>query len=89
MGAAHLLTELEAAGIRATALGDTLRVHAKPGVDLTPYRDSIRQHKLALLAELRLREQIVVAATAATAAFDRDAYDALWEQWYALQEEAV
>ena len=89
MGAAQLLTELEAAGIRATAMGDTLRVRAKPGVDLTPYRDDIRQHKSTLLALLALQDEIVAAAGAARDAFDRQHYDELWRRWHALQAEEV
>ena len=37
-----------------------------------------------VLALLELHEQIVAAATVEPAAFDRDAYDALWTRWHAL-----
>ena len=63
MNAAQLLADLDAASVRVTRDGDDLRVRGKPGVSLAPYADRIRQHKPALLAELRLREQIIAAVT--------------------------
>jgi hypothetical protein len=86
--AAALLAELNAAGIRVTRQDDQLRVRANPGVSITPFRESITGHKPALLAELRLREQIVSAAPVAEASFDRAAYDELWRRWAELQERA-
>jgi hypothetical protein len=87
MRAAVLLTELEAAGIHATRRADTVRVRAAPGVDITPYRERIVQHKPAILIEL-LQREILEAAAAVGEDFDRDAYDQLWRRWYALRDRA-
>jgi hypothetical protein len=91
MSAAALLAQLEAAGVRITREGDTLRVRGMSGVDPAPYREQITAHKPALLALLRLQEEIVATATVATEAFDRQHYDTLWVQWHSLnaQENAV
>jgi hypothetical protein len=84
--AASLVDELHKAGIRLTPAGDDLRFQTRPGVSIAPYREEISAHKPALLAELRLREEIVAAATTAQAAFDRQHFDQLWERWHALHE---
>jgi hypothetical protein len=84
--ATALLAELQAAGIHLMRDGDDLRYQTRPGVSITSFITGIRQHKPALLAELHLREEIVAAATTAQAAFDRAAYDRLWERWHALQD---
>jgi hypothetical protein len=85
VNAAALLAELAASGIGLTREGDNLRVRAEPGVSLAPHRERISAHKPTLLAELRLREEIVAAASAAQHAFDRQHFDTLWERWHALQ----
>jgi hypothetical protein len=88
MSASALLVELEAVGIRLHRDGDDLLASIRPGANFDPFRQRVREHKPALLASLALQEQIVAAATAATAAFDRAEYDHLWTEWHALQEEA-
>src|SRR5688572_23924343 len=89
MNAATLLDELAVAGVRLSLAGDDLRYQTRPGVSLAPYREQITAHKPALLAELRLREEIVAAAMIATVAFDRRRYDALWEHWHARHAEEI
>jgi hypothetical protein len=84
-----LLSAIESTGIRLHAEGDQLRAEIPAGADLGPFRERIRQHKPALLAEFRLREQIIAAATVATEVFDRQHYDELWRRWHALQKETV
>ncbi len=83
-----LLADLEAAGVLPTREGADLRYRTRRGVSIAPCRDRIAGTKPAILAELRLRERIVAAATAATAAFDRAEYDRLWAEWHAHQENA-
>jgi hypothetical protein len=87
MSAALLLDELADAGIRLAPDGADLLAETRPGASLEPYRHRNRAHKPAILAALRLQDQIVAAATAATDAFDRAHYDALWQQWHALQDQ--
>ena len=89
MSAATLLDHLMGAGIRLGWEGDDLIADVLPGVNLDPYREEVATHKTALLAELRLREQIVSAASAAQASFDRQRYDELWGLWSARQEETA
>lgn len=89
MTAAALLDELDNAGGRVVREGDNLRVRAAPGATLDLHTPRIKDARPAILAALRLRERIVAAATAATAAFDRAEYDRLWAEWDALQEEAL
>jgi hypothetical protein len=81
MSAAALLDALLGVGIRLGREGDALIADVLPGVDLAPYRDSITTHAPALLAELRLREAIVAAASAEPAHFNRDELDRLWTLW--------
>jgi hypothetical protein len=83
MTATALLDDLESAGVRLTLAGDDLRYQTRPGVSIAPYRDLVAESKLALVAELRLRRQIITEATADPADFNRAAYDALWVQWHA------
>jgi hypothetical protein len=87
VSAAALLSELEAAGVRLSLAGDALRYQTRPGVRIAPYRERISTSKPALIALLRLQDQIVTAATAAQAAFDRQYYDDLWCRWYVLHEQ--
>ena len=87
MSAAALVAVLDAAGIYVSRAGDNLRVRAQPGVSLAPSAEDLRQHKQALLAELRLREEIVAAASVSHARFDRARYDELWRRWSERQEE--
>ena len=75
------------AGIRLGRDGDDLIADMHPGANLDRYRESIREHKPALLALFALQDEIVSAATAARDAFDRQHYDELWRQWYAVQNE--
>ena len=77
-----LLDALEHAGIRLSRDGDDLIAEIQPGACLDPYREHIGATKPTLLA--LLQAQIVAAATVAPAAFDREAYDALWRRWYDL-----
>jgi hypothetical protein len=56
-------------------------------VALYRYTERIKDAKPAILAELRLREGIVAAATANPADFDRAEYDRLWAEWRDLQEQ--
>jgi hypothetical protein len=79
-----LLDALERAGIRLSRDGDDLIAEIQPGACLDPYREHIGATKPTLLALLELQAQIVAAATVAPAAFDREAYDALWRRWYDL-----
>jgi flagellar biosynthesis/type III secretory pathway chaperone len=79
--------DLHAAGIRLSLAGDDLHYQTRPGVSINAHREQIAANKLALMAELRLREQITAAASAAQFSFDRQRYDALWERWHALQRE--
>jgi hypothetical protein len=57
MSIAALLDELDAAGIRLHAGGDTLRAEIPPSASLDPFRDRIRAVKPALLDELRSRKE--------------------------------
>ena len=84
---AALLDDLAAAGVRLSLAGDALRYETRPGVRIAPDREQIITHKPALVAELRLREEIVAAASAAHARFDRQRYDELWHRWAERQEE--
>jgi hypothetical protein len=85
MSVGALLDELERAGIRLSADGDDLITEIQSGACLDPFRDHIVAYKPALLAILDLQEQIVAAATVEPAAFDREADQALWKAWYALE----
>ncbi len=89
MNAAALLRELEAAGVRLSLKGEGLHIQARPGVSIAPHREQITEHKRALVTELRLREEIVAAASAAHARFERARFDELWRRWSELQEENV
>lgn len=64
MSAAALLAELEAAGVRITRDGTNLRVRGNPGVDPTPYRERIVEHKPGLLAELTPLDAEIIASEA-------------------------
>ena len=81
---AALVDALHAAGIRLSHDSGDLVADVLPGANLDRYREQITAHKPALLAELRLREEIVAAASAARDAFDRQRYDALWAEWHEL-----
>jgi hypothetical protein len=84
---AALLDELAAVGVRLSLAGDALRYQTRPGVSIAPYREQITTNKSALIALLRLQDEIVAAATPALASFDRAAYDELWRRWQVLQAE--
>jgi hypothetical protein len=84
-----LLSTLEASGVRLSRCEGDLKYQPRPGVSIAPYREQIITNKPALIALLRLQEEIVAAATAAQSAFDRQRYDALWERWYALQDQGA
>jgi hypothetical protein len=86
VSAAALLVELNADGVRLSLAGDDLRYQTRPGVSIAPYRDRILENKPALLREL-LQREIVAAATAEPARFDRDAYDQLLRRWPDLQDQ--
>jgi hypothetical protein len=87
VNAPAFLDELNAAGVRLSQSGDDLRFATNPGVSIAPFRDRIVANKPALVAALGLQEQIIQAATAATAAFDRRLYDRLWADWHAFEAE--
>jgi hypothetical protein len=87
MSAEKLLDEFASVGIHLLRDGDIILADVVEGADLVLFRGHITENKPALLAALRLREQIVVAASVAQAAFDRRQYDALWERWHELQEQ--
>lgn len=56
MTAARLLEKIEAQGVTLWAEGDALRYRARPGA-LTPERQSwLRNHKLTILAALKVRQ---------------------------------
>jgi hypothetical protein len=84
---AAIVDALRQAGSHLTPTGDDLHYRTDAGVSISPYMDSIREHKPLLLAELRLRERIVSSAAAAAAAFDRQHYDQLWDTWRELNQE--
>jgi hypothetical protein len=86
---AALLDQLAAVGVRLSRASEDLRYQTQPGVSIAPYREQISTNKPALLAELRLREEIVAAASAAHARFDRQRYDELWHRWAERQEEVA
>jgi hypothetical protein len=88
MSAGALVDALASAGVRLSLADDGLHYQTRPGVSIAPYREQITEHKPALLAELRLREEIVAAAPAVHACFDRQRYDELWRRWGELQEGA-
>jgi len=67
-----------------TALLDALDAAS---VSIAPHRAQITEHKRALLTELRLREAIVAAASAAHGRFDREHSDELWRRWSERQGE--
>jgi hypothetical protein len=79
--------ELSAAGVRLSLAGDDLRYQTRPGVSIARYREQIITQKAALISLLRLQDEIVEAASAARDAFDRAAYDRLWERWHMLAEQ--
>jgi TubC N-terminal docking domain len=81
-----LVAALAGAGIHVTREDDHLRVRAEPGMSLAPYVADLRQHKPEILMTL-LQDEIVASATAARDAFDRQHYDQLWVDWYALQNQ--
>jgi hypothetical protein len=83
--ATTLLTELAAAGMHLVRDGNTLRVEAPSGATLDPFRERIRQHKPALLAEL-LQADIIATVDVEPAEFDRQRYDDLWARWHALHD---
>ena len=58
MTAAALLQELTATGIHLQCEEGNVRVRAEPGISLAPYLDRIKANKPALLAELRIREEV-------------------------------
>ena len=78
MRAAALLDELLETGIRLGRDGDDLIVDVLRSADFAPYMDRVKREKPALLNELRLREQIVAAASVAPEHFNREEYDRLW-----------
>jgi hypothetical protein len=80
---------LAAAGVRLSLAGDALRYRTRPGVSIAPYREQMVTNKPALIALLRLQDEIVAAATTALASFDRAAYDELWCRWQVLQAEEM
>jgi hypothetical protein len=86
---ATLLDGLTAAGIRLRRDGDDLVADVLPGANLGSYREHIQADKFALLAELRLREEIVAAVDVEPANFDRSGYDELWRRWSELQAEEL
>jgi hypothetical protein len=85
MSTEKLLDELADAGIHLVRGGETILADVEERADLVLHAGRIAENKSALLAALRLREQIVAAATAEVA-FDRVAYDALWDRWRRQQE---
>jgi hypothetical protein len=87
MNAPAFLDELDRAGVRLTLSGHDLQFETRPGVTIADFRERIVASKPALMATLRLQKQIIEAATAATAAFDRRLYDRLWANWHALEAE--
>jgi hypothetical protein len=90
MNANAFLDDFTRRGIRLVRVGDMVHADVRTDVDLTPFVPLIKERKAELLAELQLREEIVAAATAATAApeaFDRVRYDALWIQWQIRNDE--
>jgi hypothetical protein len=89
VNAEHFLDALQVAGVRLCRDGGDLFADVLPGVDIAPYVDRIRTDKLALLAALALREEIIAAATIAPAHFDRTAYDAHWRDWYTLAAQEI
>jgi hypothetical protein len=89
VNAAALLDELTAAGVSLTRSGDDLHYRTHPGVSIAPYCDQIITYKPALLTLLALQEEIVRTAGAARDAFDRAAYDVLWERWHTLHDEEI
>lgn len=70
-----LLDSLTAAGFTLASLGDT-QLLVTPSANLTDgQRNAIQQHKLDLLAELRLRSLTIAAAE-----------QTRWEQWFVRQD---
>lgn len=89
MSAPTFLDELQRAGIRLRLSGDALIANVLPRADLDAHRARITAHRPEIVAALCLQDAIVTAATAATAAFDRQGYDQLWAEWYALEEQEI
>jgi hypothetical protein len=89
VSAGALVDELAADGVRLSLAGDDLCYQTQPGASIAPYQERIREHKPAVLAELRRRAEIVAAASAVHARFDRQHFDELWRRWSELQEEAT
>jgi hypothetical protein len=81
MNALALLDELLEAGIRLCLDGDELMADVLPDANLDSYRERIQERKEALVATLRLRDEIVAAASVEPECFNRDAYEGLWRQW--------
>jgi hypothetical protein len=81
---AALLDDLAGAGVRLSLAGDDLRYQTRPGISIDHFRDRIREHKPALVRELRLRKQIIAALDVEPADFDRGLYERLMVLWAAL-----
>ena len=88
MSAPALLAELDAAGILLRRDGEDLLAELPAGATLDPYRERIREHKPALLAEL-LKGEIVATLRADPREFDRDGYLALVALWRANTDEEI
>jgi hypothetical protein len=82
MSADVLRADLASVGITLRREGDDLLVKVPVGASLDPYRERLRAHKPALLAEL-LKGEIIAALHTDSCDFDRDAYLALVERWRA------
>jgi hypothetical protein len=89
MNAEMLLDELAGHGIHLVRDGDAILADVEDGADVTRHLDRITTHKPALLALLALQDEIVRTASAARDAFDRAAYDRVWERWHALHDEEM
>jgi hypothetical protein len=86
MSAAALLADLASDGIRLHRNGGELVAEVPPGASLDPYRERIRSGKGSLLMEL-VKAEIMKCVYVEPADFERDRYDGLWREFYALESQ--
>ena len=72
MSAGGFIEQLQDSGIRLTRDGGDLIADVVPGADLGIHVERVKANKPKLVAELRLREEIVAAASIDPECFDCD-----------------
>ena len=82
LNAGAFIDQLTNAGIRLVCDDNDLIADVLPDATLDPFCIRIQEHKPALLTELRLREEIVAAASVDPEHFDPAELDRLWTLWH-------